>query len=305
MKTNEYITNEYESTFSTSIIEPYSLELPSISSNLAEIATGADYTHIFAENLASATVCSDLQPLTGYTEPKLDKKDIKPIKIGVFIPGRLSSERLPNKLILPLNDDKDTLWSIACSKVDLLPEKYVRVALCSDRALREISRSFYNLETVERDQDTAKAEGPMSYIFKDLKVAHPEVTHWMFLNPCLSLLKGSTIKECLEKFEKNPTTFGTSVKKYQNWLWNIDKENLTPVDYSRLTTKEIHNLYEAAHAFHIFESDFLYTEDKDTLMLNEKPSLFEINKEELIDVDTQQDYDYLVNYININDINLY
>ena len=35
--------------------------------------------------------------------------------IGIFIAGRLESERLPNKLILPLGNT--CLWEIACRKL--------------------------------------------------------------------------------------------------------------------------------------------------------------------------------------------
>lgn len=44
------------------------------------------------------------------------------MKLGVFIAGRLGSERLPNKLVLPLGDS--CLWEMACKKLSELPNKY-------------------------------------------------------------------------------------------------------------------------------------------------------------------------------------
>jgi CMP-N-acetylneuraminic acid synthetase len=217
----------------------------------------------------------------------------KPVKPGVFIPGRLSSERLPKKLILPLNDKGDTLWDIACKKINGLPDKYTKVALCSDKELIDIAEKYQNLKVVVRDLETSRAEGPMWYIFKDLKQIE-EVTHWMFLNPCLALLRKETIEKSLDEFSEHPSFFATSVKKYQNWLFTDKAESVTPIDYSRLTTKEITGSFEAAHAFHIFEKEYLFDiDDKNAFMKNKKPGLIVIPKEELVDVDTKQDYLYL------------
>lgn len=223
--------------------------------------------------------------------------NIKTVKIGIFIPGRLNSERLPNKLILPLNDKGDTLWDIACNKLNSLPLDYVKVALCNDKELVDIANKYYNIKVIERDVETTKAEGPMSYIFKDLKGVE-DVTHWMFLNPCLALLKKHVIKEALEIFENNPYIFLTSVKKYQNWMFDNKGDCLTGIDYNTLSTKEIEGKYEAAHAFHIFEKEFLFTEDKNKAMEGLKTSLFIIPKEQLLDVDTKEDYLFLKFFIS-------
>lgn len=219
--------------------------------------------------------------------------NVKDVKLGIFIPGRLSSERLPNKLILPLNDKGDTLWSIACNKLNSLPVEYNKVALCNDKELVDIAENYYNLKVIKRDPATCEAEGPMSYIFKDLKDVE-DVTHWMFLNPCLAFLNKNTIREALEMFEQRACPFLTSVKRYQNWMFDMKGDCLTGIDYNTLSTKEIKGKFEAAHAFHIFEKDFLFTEDKNQLMKGLKPSLFIIPKNQLLDVDTKEDYEYLI-----------
>ena len=224
--------------------------------------------------------------------------NIKTVKIGIFIPGRLSSERLPNKLILPLNDNGDTLWDIACAKINKLPVEYTKVALCSDKELIDIANKYYNINVVVRDEATAKAEGPMSFIFKDLKEAYPDVTHWMFMNPCLAFLNKNSIRQVLEQFESTPCNFATSVKRYNNWLFDSKGECISGIDYNTLSTKEVKDKFEIAHAFHIFSKDFLFTEDKNTLMKNNRVSLYILPKNQLIDVDTKEDYDYLRYYIN-------
>jgi CMP-N-acetylneuraminic acid synthetase len=206
-------------------------------------------------------------------------------KIGIYIPGRLKIERLHNKLILQLGDS--CLWEIACKKLNALPEKYDKYVLCCDDALIEIASNYENLQIIRRDEQTAEVDGPLTFIFKELNQV--DNTHLMFLNPCLSVLRAETILGALEYFENSNKEYGTSVVKYKNWLWDEDKKNLTPIDYTTLSTKSIPVHYEAAHCFHIFNKKMFFETGK---MLNQDLELIEIPKAELIDVDDLTDYEY-------------
>jgi CMP-N-acetylneuraminic acid synthetase len=206
-------------------------------------------------------------------------------KIGIYIPGRLKIERLHNKLILQLGDS--CLWEIASKKLNALPEKYDKYVLCCDDALIEIASNYENLQIIRRDEQTAEVDGPLTFIFKELNQV--DNTHLMFLNPCLSVLRAETILGALEYFENSNKEYGTSVVKYKNWLWDEDKKNLTPIDYTTLSTKSIPVHYEAAHCFHIFNKKMFFETGK---MLNQDLELIEIPKAELIDVDDLTDYEY-------------
>lgn len=206
-------------------------------------------------------------------------------KIGVFIPGRLSSERLPNKLVLPLGES--SLWEIACKKLNSLSETYNKYALCYDDELIDIAKKYPNIKIIKRSKETAEAEGPLSYIFKEMKDV--EDTHLMFLNPCLYNLSKESIEKSLDTFLNSDHNYATSVKKFQNWLWNNDGDNLTNIDFKRLTTKEIKGYYQAAHCFHIFDKDKFF---KDNMMLKNNHGLIEVPYNETLDVDTLEDYEY-------------
>jgi len=208
------------------------------------------------------------------------------IKLGVFIPGRLKSERLPNKLILPIG--KSCLWDIACRKLNTLPDKYNKYALVCDKELIDIASKYHNIKVIHRDRETAEAEGPLKFIFKDLKDV--EDTHLMFLNPCLSFLTKETIQRCLEEFEEQKYDYATSVKKLQNWIFDENGIPLNSIDYKRLTTKEIKPIYQAAHCFHIFNKEKFF---EDGMMLKPGHGLIEVPYEETIDVDTLEDYRYV------------
>ncbi|MDD3039593.1 hypothetical protein [Bacteroides sp.] len=202
---------------------------------------------------------------------------------SVFIPGRLASGRLPNKLILPINQNGDTLWDLACAKLEALIAPLNRYALCSDPELIDIA-SKYNIEVIERTPASTKIDEPLIDVFAD--VNQMQDLYLMFLNPCLSKLKISTIDNAIRWFDKSPFEYATSVKEYRNWTFNEAGESITPIDYSTLSTKSIPKMYQCAHCFHLFDRDqFL----NDGLMLKAGHGIFEVSHEETIDVDTTLD----------------
>lgn len=206
---------------------------------------------------------------------------------GIFIAGRLESQRLPNKLILPLEDTN--LWEIACKKLSKLKDDYNVYALCNDKKLIKIAKK-YELNIIERAPETTTIEGPFSEIFKDLQYVKDD--YLMFLNPCLYNLNTTTIISALEYFDKSPYDSMTSVKEYKNWLYQQagDKYWLkTIIDKSNWSTKTVKGYYEAAHCFHIFNKNKLFEED--TLLENQH-DCFIIPQEETLDVDTEEDYKY-------------
>lgn len=208
-------------------------------------------------------------------------------KIGIFLPGRLKSERLSNKLLLPLGNDK-TLWSIACEKLNSLPDKYNKYALIHDRQLIEIARRYPGIKIIKRDVKTIGRDGPLTYIFGDL--SNLPDTHLMFLNPCVSFLSKATIVRSLEKFNRSAQDYATSVKPFQNWLFDTKGRGITPIDYKMLNTKTIPVMYQAAHAFHLFPRAQFF---KDGKMLKPGHLILPIAPEEAVDVDTREDYNYV------------
>ena len=60
-------------------------------------------------------------------------------KLAIYMPGRLSSERLPNKLILPIAGTN--LWEIACKKLSQIQGFDVHV-LVSDQSLISIAEKY-------------------------------------------------------------------------------------------------------------------------------------------------------------------
>jgi CMP-N-acetylneuraminic acid synthetase len=195
------------------------------------------------------------------------------MKLCVFIPGRLASERLPKKLILPLGDS--CLWEMALKKLDALPDRYLKVALASDLPLVEMARKHPGVQLLRRDPKTAAVDGPLKFIFKELEAV--DATHLMFLNPCLSFLTTQTVVKALEEFEQRGMDYATSVKTFANWLFDAEGKPVNEIDYARLTTKEIEPLWQAAHCFHIFNREAFFA---DGMMLKAGHGVIEVPPEE-------------------------
>jgi CMP-N-acetylneuraminic acid synthetase len=205
--------------------------------------------------------------------------------LGIFIPARLQSERLPNKQLLPIGDS--CMFDIACQKLDSISDKYNKYVLIYDEKLIEIARKYKNIKIIKRDELTCVVDEPLKFIFKDLEKTTD--THLMFLNPCLIFLKVGTIERVLDNFLNSDYDYATSVKTYQNWVFNQQKQSVTPIKYETLSTKSIPIMYEAAHCFHIFnKKNFL----NDGMMLKQGHNLYSIPKQETIDIDDKEDYQY-------------
>lgn len=207
------------------------------------------------------------------------------MKIAVFIPGRLKSERLANKLILPIG--KTCLWEIACEKLSRLPDEYDKVALCSDAELVDIAEK-YGIRVILRDKRTTEIDGPNHVIFKDLKILKSD--YYMFLNPCLVFLKEETVIGALKQFERQKRyDSATSVKPFKNWLYHKG-ELITKIDRKSWSTKTVRDYFQAAHCFHIFSHQLLFEERK---MLDDRHALIEVPEDATIDVDTREDFEFV------------
>ena len=207
---------------------------------------------------------------------------------GIFAPARLASERLPNKQLLPIGDT--CMFEICCRKLNEVAAFDIPAyVLINDAELIAIAEKYKNIKIVVRDEGTTQCDGPLQYIFKDILYASQE-THLMFLNPCLIFLSVDTIVNTVKEFNALDCDYATSVKKFQNWILSPEMKPLCPIDYVRLSTKEIEPMYEFANAFHIFNRENFI---KDGMELKEGFKGLEIaSARECIDIDTRSDYEY-------------
>ena len=172
------------------------------------------------------------------------------MSLGVFIPARTKSKRLPNKLLLPMGDTN--LFEIACKKIAAFPDRYGKYALACEEPFIEIAEK-HGLKILLRDPETINLDDPIRITMGAVEQA--EETHMMFLNPCLAFLRHNTILSTLKTFEQDNYDYATSVKEFHNWLLRNNGDPVTEIDYSSLNTKNILNYCQFAHCFHIFNRE--------------------------------------------------
>jgi len=206
-------------------------------------------------------------------------------KVGVFLPGRLASSRLPNKLVLPIGDT--CLWEIACKKLDSISDKFEKCVLISkkDKELVKIAKKFKSLKIIYRSPETSLKDNPLNFVFKDIEKMDSDIV--MFLNPCFLFLNEATIELALKNVSET-YPWVESVKRFNSWLYD-EKGLMFDLDLTSMNTKFLKPMYQPAHAFRIFDKkEFLETGK----MSKSKPLLELINENECIDVDTKEDYEY-------------
>ena len=182
------------------------------------------------------------------------------------------------------------MFEFCCQKLDRIARTGIPCyVLINEPELLAIAKKYPAVAIVPRAPETGMVDGPLQFIFKDMLTASSE-SHLMFLNPCLIFLRERTIIDAVHRFNASASDYATSVKKFQNWIMGPNYEMLCPIDYRRLSTKEIEPMYEFANAFHIFNR-MNFMEDGCELKPGFEPVLID-SAEECIDIDTESDYLY-------------
>ncbi len=208
--------------------------------------------------------------------------------ISVVINARLSSTRVPRKLIRPFCDS--SLIEIALEKVnrmDFFANRYLAVA---DSELIEIGQRYPNVEILLRDQQSIKAGvNPPSVSFAHyLKIP----TEYIFIfNPCQPLLSVGGIKKVYDYFQNTQYESYTAVAATRDWIFNEAGDCLTRKDAQNYSTNTGEIFKKAAHSFHIVGKTFFAEYGYHWTFTKDDPHLIEVNHEEIIDVDDEMDFE--------------
>lgn len=205
-------------------------------------------------------------------------------QVGIFVPARLNSERLPNKQILPIGEL--SMFEIACKKLKSLSVDYEVAVLIKDKELMDIAAK-YEIPIIIRSNLSCAIDGPWNKIFKELSNMKSE--YLMFLNPSVIFLKESTIRNAIEKFKNSQYESATSVKPFTNWLYDEYGEMIVLPDMTNLSTKHIKGIMQPAHCFHILNKEKMLNEN---IVLEKSHLLIPVDSNETIDIDTTDDYMY-------------
>ena len=215
-------------------------------------------------------------------------KDIKDICFVTM--ARKNSERVHNKMLKPFCGTN--LLSLLFTKLkssNVIPIQNVYLSAYEDEII-EVAKE-HQINVYHRSEKSVKSEGD------DLR----ELFEWynklpykyvVLLNACNPLLRIETIDSFVEKFMNSDSESGFAVFEKKTYYW--DKNGKAITDWrgeTRLNTKYVEPVYEAAHCLYASRMDII----GDGYWMDTKsppePELFVMSELESFDIDYQWQFE--------------
>ena len=209
--------------------------------------------------------------------------------VAIVIQARLSSQRIPQKMIKPFAGT--TLTDIFLEKVKQcksFPIDNFYFSAYEDELIEIASKHHVNV--FKRSKESAMSEGtPMSLMYEwHDKLPHKYV---VLINACVPFLKPDTIDSFVEAYMRTEKTGLFAVMEKKNYFWNNNGKILTPLTEDVMNTKTVQVTYEAAHC--------LYASRLDTIkhgiwmgdFMKDEIKLFSVEEQEVFDIDYPWQFD--------------
>jgi len=206
------------------------------------------------------------------------------MKIVTFIPIKLNSQRLPNKMLLPLGN------KLLCQYIfDILLEVQKIIDLdiycyCSDETiLKYLPKGIIFLK---RDTSLDSNETKGIDIYKSFCNKIDADIYGLF-HATSPFIKKESIITGLNKVINENYDSSFSCSKIQTFCW-FDKKPLNYDFKNIVRTQEINPIYWETSAFYIFKKDILINFNR---RIGFNPHLVETDKIESVDIDEKEDYE--------------
>lgn len=202
--------------------------------------------------------------------------------ISVVINARLSSTRVPRKLLRPFAGS--SLIEIALDKLNRMDFFEHRFLAVADEELIQLGRKYSNVEILMRSSRSVSQGGhPIQITLEHF--LHVPSDYIFIFNPCLPCLKVDTIRRVYDEFMITDHPSYTAAVKTGDWVFDSDGNALTNSDPSNITTNKDESFYKGAHAFHIVNKAFFQKNGFLWTFKKNDPHLIEIPEDEAVDVD--------------------
>jgi len=208
-----------------------------------------------------------------------------PSDIAIIVQARLSSERVPNKMIRPFAGT--TLLDIALSKLTAslnIPHSNIYVSVFESE-LKEIAVK-YPVNIYHRSRESANSDDSLRLIYEwHDKLPYKYVIK---LNACSPLLRIETIDRFYSSFLATSAENLFGVIPLRDYFWSKDGLLLTawPSEHTIMNTKAAEIVFKAAHVLYASRMDVI---SKNIFMCDFSASsplsLFPMNELECFDID--------------------
>jgi CMP-N-acetylneuraminic acid synthetase len=213
------------------------------------------------------------------------------MKIVCFVPIKLKSKRLPDKMLLPLGN-KLLCQHIFNTLIEVKKNIHLDIyCYCSDESIKDLLPN--NIIFLKRDSKLDRDETKGIEIYKSF-CDQIEADIYILCHATSPFIKSSSIADGLNKVLNEGYDSSMSVSKIQTFCWYNDK----PLNYELtnvVRTQDIKSVYWETSAFYIFKSDILKIYDR---RIGFNPYLVITNRIESIDIDDIDDYELSKKIIN-------
>lgn len=219
------------------------------------------------------------------------------MKIVCFVPMKLKSQRLPDKMLLPLGNGLlfqhifNTLTEVKKEVKKDLKQEIEIYCYCSDESIKDSLPE--NINFLKRDSKLDRDETKGIEIYKSF-CDQVEADVYMLCHATSPFIKSKSIIDGLNKIINEGYDSSMSVSKIQTFCW-YDNKTLNYELTNVVRTQDIKPVYWETSAFYIFKSDILKTHDR---RVGFKPYLVVTDRIESIDIDEKEDYDLAKSIIN-------
>ena len=212
--------------------------------------------------------------------------------IAVVIQARLSSQRIPQKMIKPFADT--TLFDISIQKVlqsDFIPKENFFLSIYEEELLDIAAK--YGTNVFLRSEKSARSEGtPMTEMYEWWNKL--PFKYCVLVNGCAPFMKTETIDGFVRSYMASDSDGMFGVMEKKNYFWNKEGELITPwpADQACMNTKVVEKTYEAAHCLYAGRMDLI---EKGIWMGDFNTpgdiELYAMEEEECLDIDYPWQFD--------------
>tara|TARA_R100000664_G_scaffold34158_1_gene54462 strand:+ start:10966 stop:11658 length:693 start_codon:yes stop_codon:yes gene_type:complete len=212
---------------------------------------------------------------------------MKDVKSTLFVvSARLSSQRIPKKMIKPFNDT--TLTDIILEKLltsSVIPKKNIYLSAC-DKELVDIAKK-HDINVYERTRESSEYEKTLPQILE----WHDKLgfDYYVLISGCCPLMKIETIDGFVKQFLDSPDDHGLfAVFEKKNMIWDYNKNPVLYDHVETLSTKEMKPFYEAAHCLYGGKCEWIPKGvHTGTFTKKNDPPIYVVDEQQAFDIDYQ------------------
>ena len=215
-------------------------------------------------------------------------------EIAFLITARLTSERIPRKMIRPFGNSN--LFEIAIDKLQsslLIPKSSIFVSVFDQELIEIANRKGVGIHQRSEKSVTSEAQS-VAEVFDWWDKLPSQFKYVILLNGCHPMLQVSTIDNFVKQYLNTSKDGQFAVIKRGNYFFNKDKLLTTPIPDNRETfdTKVVETTYEAAHALYASRLDTIGDGVWMGSFKKNDVELFEISETEAYDIDEPWQFEH-------------